>query len=186
MSNIFYFLSPDIDPEWSEKPEIWTGDVLFYFLDLISEWLVQNIDCCPNVFLGGALVELHTIFKKIKLLYFSLEMESFILIFFLFLFPFLAFLSPRDLYVNIHTSRTGTTLVSYSNRSNFISLQKRLLSKNWGLTALVFVDLVFLDRLASRSLSYYLAYLEMSYVFLVAEATCPSSYQWKQSFFPPY
>ena len=42
VSNIFYFLSPDIDPEWSQKPEIWmgkpwTGDFLFYFLDLISE-----------------------------------------------------------------------------------------------------------------------------------------------------
>ena len=103
----------------------------------------------------------------------------------MFLFPFLAFLSPRDLYINIHTSRTGTTLVSYINRSNFITLQKRLLSKNWGLTALVYVDLVFLDRLASRSLSYHLAYLEMSRVFLAAEGTCPSSYQWKQSFFFP-
>ena len=188
VSNIFYFLCPDIDPEWSQKPEIWMGkpwtrDFLFYFLDLISEWPVQNTDCCHNVFLGGALVELHTIVKKIKLLYFSLEMESFILIF-LFLFPFLAFLSPRDLYVNIHTSRTGTTPVSYTNRSNFITLQKRLLSKYWGLSALVFVDLVFLNRLASRSLSYCLAYLEMSCVFLVAEGTCPSSYQWKQSLSP--
>lgn len=94
VSNIFYFLSPDIDPEWSQKPEIWmgkpwTGDFLFYSLDLISERPVQNTDCCHNVFLGGALVELHTIVKKIKLLYFSLAMESFILIFFCFSFHFL-------------------------------------------------------------------------------------------------
>lgn len=163
--------------------KLW-GDSLSYCLDLFSEWSIKSIDSCHNVLLGGVTVELHRIKKKkIKLVYLSLEMESFILTFSNFSFHFLL-LCFQVFYMFIYINQELALHWSLKLIGAILSLQKRLLRKNWASNLSCICELSFSRCTVIRSLTPLGISGNIQCLLLGAEGTCPCSYQWKHSFLP--
>lgn len=137
------------------------GNSLPYFLDLISDWPVQNASCCHSVFLRGILIELHRSLKNCTAWFlFGNRKFHFSLLWYCLSFQFLFFFPSSVLYVHIRESRIGTALVFYTNRRIFIALQRKPSSKSWGSNLFCVCGLSFLDWQPSRGTWHHLAHLE--------------------------